>query len=506
MSSSLLCFLEERNTRWPNKPAVRQATGPSVSYRNFFANAKSLSTLFPSASTVSVVLGNSIEHAVVFLAITAAGSAIAPLNSELSEREFEFFLARSPGGLVVGKQGHQVAEACARKLGLEIFSVNLAHDGLVKGDVVRKRDGGELSKPEKNTPSIPPNSTALILFTSGTTGTPKSVPLSHTNLTASIQNIIGTYSLSESDSTLAIMPLFHIHGLMASLFATLGSGGTVVFPRSGKFSPSTFFEDLTHSTWFTAVPTMHQIVLSTHTSSVRFPKLRFVRSCSAALAPVLLDKLEKLYGVEVLEAYAMTEAAHQMTSNPPGRRKAGTVGIPHGCVEIGIFDPNGNPASKGEICVKGANVTLGYLGGGTEGSQSNDAFFPNGFFRTGDEGFLDKDGFLTITGRLKELINRAGEKISPIEIDSLLLTHPDISEAVTFAVPDHKYGEVVGVAVIIKKGASLSKPQISEFVRANLAPFKVPAHIFIGTDMPRTATGKIQRRKVAEHFLRSSKL
>jgi acyl-CoA synthetase (AMP-forming)/AMP-acid ligase II len=356
-----------------------------------------------------------------------------------------------------------------------------------------------------------PINTALILYTSGTTGKPKLVPLSHSNMIASIENIVATYDLSPSDCTYAIMPLFHVHGMMASVLATLGSGGSIVLPSTGRFSPSVFWQELNGNkcTWVTAVPTMHQILLQ-----VKVPAgferhcLRFIRSCSSALAPAILDQMEKRYGVDVLEAYAMTEACHQMTSNPMEgtyRRRPGTVGISHGGVSIKILDGRGTEAlrgNRGEICVKGSNVMTGYM----NNEAANKEAFAGEYFRTGDEGVMDRDGFITITGRIKELINRGGEKISPLEIDAVLLSHPSVSEAVCFGIQDPKYGEVVGAVVVPKKGRNITEAEIITFVKSKVASFKVPVKVFIADQLPRTATGKIQRRLVAKHFLERSNL
>lgn len=482
---SLCDYLEKvsHNTRVMDKIAlVKAVTGPSVTYRSMFAQARKLSLTFARNSVISSVIDNSVENAVIFLAITAGGSAIAPLNPNLLESEYEFFLKKSPGGLVVSDKG-TAAERCARRLGIPIFFVSLRSDGSV-----------ELTSTNTAIPtvSLPAENEALILYTSGTTGTPKCVALTHSNLIASIKNIIAAYQLCPSDITIAIMPLFHIHGLMASLFATLGSGGTVVFP--GKFSASNFFQQAQSCTWFSAVPTMLHIIASTVTQPM--PKLRFIRSCSSSLAPSLLREIETKFKVQVLEAYAMTEAAHQMTSNPLGKRKAGTVGIPHGQVEIRIFD-------GGEVCVRGPNVISAY-----KGNIAGDHFYESAdkklFFRTGDQGYLDEDGYLVLTGRLKELINRGGEKISPIEVDSAILSHPSVSEAVSFGIPDKKYGETVGAAVVVK--SNVSSAEIINFLKTKLSTFKIPTQIFFVKHMPKTDTGKIQRRKVAEVCLKNSKL
>lgn len=504
--SSLFQYIQHENQGRLGAVAVSKGLGgPSLTYSQLFSEIKKISKHFVSGELVSVCLDNCIEHAVLFLAIGAAGAVIAPLNPGYTDSEMEFYLKRSPGGLVVPESaGNVPAELAANRLGIPVFRISTSPDGKVTLSGKRPTFHGGKSIDDSFE-----NKTCLILFTSGTTADPKAVPLSHGNLIASAKNIALTYMLSSSDRTLCIMPLFHIHGLMASLVSTLATGGTVVFPSTGKFSANSFLQELNGSqcTWFSAVPTMLQIISNISSVNLITPhRLRFIRSCSAALPPTLLEKIEALFSVRVLEAYAMTEASHQMTSNPLGDgRRPGTVGLPHGNVQIRIYASNMKIAphnTRGEVCVKGPSVIKGYL----DNPLANSKAFIDGFFRTGDEGFLDKNGFLTITGRLKELINKGGEKISPIEIDTVTLSHPAVAEAVSFAIPDPKYGETVAVAVVLKASKAVTETELSKHIGTKLASFKVPTKIFIANSLPKTATGKVQRRKVAEKFMHRSKL
>lgn len=271
-----------------------------------------------------------------------------------------------------------------------------------------------------------------------------------------------------------VMPLFHVHGLLCGLLSTLYAGGSMIVPP--KFSASDFWQDFVKhgANWYTAVPTIHQILLK-HPPPNPKPHIRFIRSCSSPLSPAVFHQLEKSLNAPVLEAYAMTEACHQMTSNPlpPAKRKPGSVGIGQG-VQVAILDDAGNVVGQGlegEVCIRGENVTKGYLNNPTANAT---AFHKGGYFRTGDQGIMDEDGFVIITGRIKELINKGGEKISPIEIDNVLALHPSVSEAVSFAVPDELYGNDVGVAVVLKPGAKLSEDDLRNFVQEKLAKFKVP--------------------------------
>lgn len=274
-----------------------------------------------------------------------------------------------------------------------------------------------------------------------------------------------------------VMPLFHVHGLLCGLLATFFSGGSMVVPT--KFSAGEFWDDfITHkANWYTAVPTIHQILLKNPPPNPK-PAIRFIRSCSSPLSPTVFHELEKVYNAPVLEAYAMTEAAHQMTSNPlpPGKRKPGSVGVGQG-VEVKILDEAGAElaqGAEGEICIRGENVTKGYL---NNEAANKSSFTKGGFFRTGDQGKLDEDGHVIITGRIKELINKGGEKISPIELDNVLTRHPAVSEAVSFAIEDEMYGQDIGVAVVLKAGKTLGEEELRGWVAEKLAKFKTPKKV-----------------------------
>lgn len=296
------------------------------------------------------------------------------------------------------------------------------------------------------------------------------------------------------------MPLFHVHGLLAAFLAPLSSGGSAIIPL--KFSAATFWSDFTihGATWYTAVPTIHQILLKTPPPNPK-PSIRFIRSCSSPLSPKTFYELEKVFGAPVLEAYAMTEAAHQMTSNPlpPGKRSPGSVGVGQG-VEVRILDQQGKEVptgSEGEICIRGANVTKGYLNNAEANASS---FTANKFFRTGDQGKQDEEGYVIITGRIKELINKGGEKISPIELDNVVAQHPAVAEAVSFAMEDEMYGQDVGLAVVLKDGQTLADGELKKWMTEKVAKFKLPKKVYVTKIMPKTATGKVQRRMVAQEM------
>jgi acyl-CoA synthetase (AMP-forming)/AMP-acid ligase II len=372
---------------------------------------------------VTVVDSNTLDFVVAFLGVTYARAVAAPLNQNYTTEEFKYYMKDAKSKmLVTGANGNKAAEEAGVVPGM---SITVKVDGQSASLHVTGSKKLKESKLKDFFVSDPPrgDDVALFLHTSGTTSRPKGVPLSHANLVASLENIKGTYEFSSDDVSLLVMPLFHVHGLMAGLLSPLLSGASVVLPEAGKFSAGTFWKDaVDHKvTFYTAVPTMHQILVSR--AEKDYPKdnpppLRVIRSCSSSLAPATLFQVEKLFKAPVLEAYAMTEASHQMTSNPlpkHGERKPGTVGKPQGSVKVAILDDSCNvlgPDKVGEVCIQGPNVTRGYK----NNPVANKEAFAGGWFHTGDQGYLSEDGYLSLTGRIKELINRGGEKISPLEV------------------------------------------------------------------------------------------
>jgi acyl-CoA synthetase (AMP-forming)/AMP-acid ligase II len=450
---------------------------------------------------VASALPNGLPAIVSFLAASVAGTA-APLNPAYKEEEFRFYLEDTAAKvLILPTEGADEARRAAGD-GVPVLGIDVDSSGRVSLTGVAGRK-----------PVTPPalDDVALILHTSGSTGRPKRVPLKHSNLSISAQNVARSYALSGEDVSMCVMPLFHVHGLVASTLATLWSGGTVVVPA--KFSPLSFWRVARNFgvTWYSAVPTIHQLLLArarepgdASKKPAGTERLRFIRSCSAALPPQVMHGLESAFGAPVLEAYGMTEAAHQMASNPlpPAEHKPGSVG-PGTDVRISIMDKDGRhlaQGEQGEVVIEGPNVIQGY----ENNPDANATSFVDGWFRTGDQGYLDADGYLHLVARIKELINRGGEKISPREIDEVLLAHPAVAEAVCFGVPHVTWGEEVAAAVVLREAASESEADLLAYCRERLADYKQPKQIHITDAIPRTATGKIQRGAVAKAYARTA--
>lgn len=502
--TSLPDMLEHNTRRFGSRPAILGDGGVALNHAELHERvAAALASLrafgIGRGDRVAIALPQGADMVVAFLAV-AAGATAAPLNPAYTKNDFLFHLRDLPArALIVPLGGGAAARAAAEELGVPIVDL----EGSAKEGCF------SLSGAKQGPPAAPvfaqEDDVALVLHTSGTTARPKRVPLSHGNLCASARNIAATLGLGETDISLAVMPLFHIHGLVASVLAALGAGGSCGCP--GAFDAGAFPRWLKtwRPTWFSAVPTMHQALLDVALDSPNGSgSLRFIRSSSAALAPSLMKAMERAFGVPVVESYGMTEAAHQMASNPlpPGVRKPGSVGLAAG-PRFAILDEAGVPLQTGcigEVAIMGANVMRGY----EENPEANaDAFCAAGWFRTGDQGFIDGDGYLFLTGRLKELINRGGEKIAPREIDEALLAHRAVRQAVAFAVPHSTLGEDIAAAVVLCEGASCSEAELRAFLLERLSAFKVPSRVIFVDEVPKGATGKVQRIGMADRLAHS---
>jgi oxalate---CoA ligase len=448
---------------------------------------------------VAIVLPNSPEMATGFVTVAACCTS-APLNPAYRGEEFEFYLQDlSAKAMIVEAGSISPAIEAAKKLGVAIIVLN---PNPAKGAGYFTLETQSLPK---SSPALPgpaqATDVALVLHTSGTTSRPKIVPLSQRNVCASAKNIAATTHFTKTDRGLNVMPLFHIHGLIAGILAPLSKGGQIYCTPG--FNALKFFSLMAEvkPTWYTAVPTMHQAILSraaSNAETIANVPLRFIRSSSSSLPPQVLAELEATFKAPVIEAYGMTEAAHQMACNPlpPGKRKPGMVGLAAG-PEVAIMSNDGTllaVGDTGEIVIRGDNVTAGY----ENNPKANAEAFTNGWFRTGDQGMMDPEGYIALTGRLKEIINRGGEKISPREVDEVLMDHPSVAQVVCFGIPHDKLGEEVGAAVVLREGTTATEKELRDFTTKRLAAFKVPSKILFMDEIPKGATGKLQRIGMAQ--------
>ena len=494
-------LIEDRARKNPGSVAIVAPGRPPLSYARLLSHVgdvtRRLNELgFGRNDRIALVLPNGPEMAVAFLAV-ASTATCAPLNPAYRENEFNFYLSDLNARALIVQEGMGTpAVEVARDRGIPVLTLSPAY-GSEAG--IFRIAGAGAGRPTDNV--VPePWDIALVLHTSGTTSRPKIVPLTQANLCVSATNIRETLRLREPDRCLNVMPLFHIHGLVGAMLSSISAGASVACPPG--FDVTGFFGWLKEfqPTWYTAVPTIHQSILAgverNREIISRFP-LRFIRSSSSALPQRVMTELEAAFHAPVIESYGMTEASHQMASNPlpPGTRKNGSVGIAAGPA-VAVMDGEGNlleAGKTGEVVIRGDNVTCGY----ENNPAVNERTFADGWFRTGDQGYLDGDGYLFLTGRLKEIISRGGLKISPQEVDDALLAHPKVAQAITFAIPHPTLGEDVAAAVVLAGNRSASEREIREFAFSRLADYKVPTRILILENIPKGPTGKPQRTGLA---------
>jgi acyl-CoA synthetase (AMP-forming)/AMP-acid ligase II/acyl carrier protein len=506
-ANSIARLLLQRSLTNPEAVAILAPDRQPVTYARLWAQIEQVARVFRQwgigpNDRIAVVLPDGTEMAAAFLAISASAT-FAPLNPAYRAEEFDFFLSDLQAkALVVPAGQHSPACPIARTRGIPVFELS-AREGGAAGLFELTCENQDPPPASAQLGFAVPEDGALVLHTSGTTSRPKIVPLTHSNLCSSARHIAATLALTPADRCLCVMPLFHIHGLMGAILSSITAGASVVCTPG--FIGQRFFEwlDDFQPTWYTAVPTMHQAVVAhaaEHAAIIQRRPLRLIRSSSSALPPTVMRAMEQIFGAPVIESYGMTEASHQMASNPlpPASRKPGSVGVAAG-PQIAIMDDAGNlleGGQTGEIVIRGPNVTLGY----ENNPQANSTAFTNGWFRTGDQGYLDAEGYLFITGRIKELINRGGEKIAPREIDEVLMNHPGVRQAVAFAVPHPTLGEDVAVAVVAMDGHAPGETELREFAAQHLANFKVPTRIVLVFEIPKGPTGKLQRIGLADRL------
>ena len=449
---------------------------------------------------IAIALENGSAMASTFIAI-ASNYTSCPLNPSFTKEEFKFYYDDLKVKAVIIEENRLIkAREAAEELNIKIINLKKkSASNFIKLNI-------EINNTNKTYfPNSNEDDIAMILHTSGTTSRPKMVPLSHKNLMASAKNISTTLNLNKNDKCLNIMPMFHIHGLIAAILAPIYQSGSIITPPG--FDALKFFRWMEEyrPTWYTAVPTMHQTILSRaprNADIIQSNPLKFIRSSSASLPSIVMENLEKVFNTCVIESYGMTEAAHQMTSNPlpPKKRKSGSVGLAAGPDVALLYkskiikNDKNNRNITGHIIIKGENVTNGYI----NNPKANAESFINGWFLTGDEGMFDDDGYLKITGRLKEIINRGGEKISPKEIDEILMDHESVQQAVAFSVPHEKLGEDLFAAVVLKENKVTNEAALKDYCKNRLTKFKIPRKILIINEIPKGPTGKLQRIGLAE--------
>jgi acyl-CoA synthetase (AMP-forming)/AMP-acid ligase II len=495
-------LIDRSSRRNPEAVAIAASGRKPMSYARLYSQLLYVSQTLGKLGInrqdrVAIVLRSSPELAVTMLTVDAV-AACAPLNPDYRTAEFEFYLGDiNPKAVILLAGSTTSARAVAQKRGIAIIELS---------PLAQEEAGAfALSGPSVAPPCEPgfagPDDVALLLHTSGTTSGPKLVPLTQANICSSAQNVAQFLGLTPADRGLNVMPLFHIHGIVGSILCSIAAGASVFC--SGSFSVFKFIVWFNESspTWYTAVPTIHQMILG---QAGQFKgmshRMRFIRSASDVLPAAVREGLEGAFGVPVIECYGMTEASQQITSSPlpPKIRKPGSVGVAS-ATAVAIMGPDGGllqTGEKGEVVIKGESVTRGY----EHNEDANRSAFVNGWFRTGDVGYLDADGYLFLVGRSKEIINRAGEKVSPFEVEAALMAHPAVAQAIVFAVPDKAVGEDVGAAVVLKKSVAAAEAEILEFLESRLSSFKVPHYLKIVGSIPKGDTGKIQRKGMAQQL------
>lgn len=505
---TISALVERQQNRLLNGTAVLALESPSLTYENLYQHivrvVAQLRTMgIRRSDRVAVALPNGPASAVAFLSITS-GATYAPLNPNYRASEYAFYLNDLNAKALILQPGTaEAAREVALKLNIPVVELTPTEGGAA-GLFTLSSPGTVHIETQLDTPTnitaefAKEDDIALILHTSGTTSRPKMVPLTHANLCRSATNVKESLVLSERDRCLNVMPLFHIHGLIGALLSSIAAGSSVVC-TPGFYAPR-FLEWLNtyQATWYSAVPTMHQQILGRVSSSPPPLPIRLIRSSSAPLPPQVMASLEAAFNAPVIESYGMTEAAHQMASNPlpPKQRKPGSVGIASG-PEVQIMDEQGNLLATGlvgEVVIRGQSVTRGY----ENNPQANATAFSEEWFRTGDLGYLDTEGYLFLKGRIKEIINRGGEKISPREVDEVLLDHPAVAQVVTFAAPHQLLGEDVAAAVVLNPNQTVSGQALKEFAAEKLSDYKVPRVVLFLDEIPKGPTGKRQRIGLAK--------
>ncbi|MGB8932364.1 MAG: AMP-binding protein [Anaeromyxobacteraceae bacterium] len=486
----------------PDRPfLVAPDAGVTLTRRELASAVESLRAQLRAAGLApgdraALLLSNGPNLVVALLAVMSSGASAVPLHPRLAPDELDALVADAAPSLLISDERHRdVVPAATRERLALLREPRLEPGNPLLAAPVTGHDASQTWRPAASGPP------ALILFTSGTTGRPKGVPLGQGHLLENARQVSLAHALAPGDVALCVLPIFHVNGLVVTMLAPLLSGGTVVMPC--RFEPDRFWALVAaHSvTWFSGVPTVLSALLARPGPSPAVLRaLRFARSASAPLPVAVKREFEARFGVPVVESLGMSEAAGQVTSNPlpPAPRKEGSVGVAFGN-ELRVVDDGARPVATGtvgEVAIRGANVFAGYLGDVAPRSHRD------GWFLTGDLGYLDDDGYLFLTGRRKELINRAGEKIAPREVEEVLHRRAEVQTACVVGVPDPLYGEEVVAFVQLRPGHAFDPDALVAFCRLHLARFKAPKRILRVDDWPRAPNGKLQRRFLVDLYNR----
>jgi oxalate---CoA ligase len=483
----------------PDHVAVASSGSAPMSYRELQSLIDDVRVALRRAgygrsARIAIAIPNGPQAALAIVAVACSAISI-PLNPRQTLREIEVCLAAlQPDAVLLVKGTDSIVRRAAERAPINVLEVAPSHKGIPDIGIVAPQSRMAAAPDEPDEPS--PDASAFILQTSGTTAEPKLIPTSHRNMLAAAARVQAWFNLTPQDRCLSVSPTFYAHGLHVTVFAPLLSGGSIAFPTdASNFDHTEWFGRL-KPTWYSAAPTLHRLIFDqtkSRADTEAGQSLRFILSGGAPLPPDLIEGLQNTFGVPVVEHYGSSEGL-QICANqlPPGRSKLGTCGIPWPDT-IMIVDDDGRrlpQGQHGEILVGGPTVISGYL----DAPELNRTSFVNGWFKSGDIGCIDEDGFLTLHGRKNDLINRGGEKISPAEIDDVLLRHPAVAEAAAFSVPHPRLGEDVAAAVVLRPGMTATSVQLRGYLQGQLASFKVPGRIIIRDQLPKGKTGKILRR------------
>ncbi|MGB2439725.1 MAG: AMP-binding protein [Candidatus Puniceispirillaceae bacterium] len=501
MTQAIWQKIAENKKAAPDKSwLISPETGQEVSWAEAADITRDIAAILAGSgvgagASIAIASPNSVSAALVMVGVTTAGYLATPLNLVAGSKVMRYVLNHCQAELILcAPESRSLVDEAVEGLdhSLRIIELHPEDGPIWPEELLATRD-------DSFTPASP-DSPGILMYTSGTTGNPKGVVLTHANLLAAGQNVVTAHGLGAGDIGCCVLPIYHINGLCVTVMGTIMSGGGLVMPY--RFSLSRFWQDInTHnSSWFSAVPTLFAYLLNDDaTPDINKDRLRFSRSASAPLAPEIHRQFETRFGIPIIETMGLTETGAQILSNPlpPHTRKIGSPGIAIGN-EVMIADDRLRPCpanQTGEILVRGDNVMQGYLHQPEETAKTITA---DGWMRTGDLGHMDEDGYVFVTGRIKELIIKGGENIAPREIDEVLLEHDTILEAAAFAVPCRDYGQRVEACICFKPSRSATIEDLSQHCTDRLGAYKTPDKIHILADLPKGPSGKIQRLKLHE--------